>query len=48
MTAELYHPNYILFTHKYQDILNAIIRASCLRMLFYAKWMLTSYQYNIC
>ena len=31
-----------------QFILIQFIRASSLRMLFYAKWLLTSNQYNIC
>ena len=54
---QIYHPNCILFTHKFQTPvyhsdshynLIRFFRASCLHMLFYAKWLLTSYQYNIC
>ena len=29
-------------------ILILFFRASCLRMLFYANWLLASYQYTIC
>jgi len=56
MTAKqgIHHPNCILFTHKFQtpvyrsDSYFYLLQFSCLRMLFYAKWLLNSYQYNIC